>query len=60
MEKSPKREASKRKIGEAGLATYVSPAIIYEGRLTIRAGSPPPAGENPFDGPPSPFKSPGG
>jgi hypothetical protein len=60
MEKSPKREAKDRKNGEAMPAAYVSPAIIYEGRLTIRAGSPPPAGDNPFGGPPSPFDAPGG
>jgi hypothetical protein len=59
MEKSPEREVSNLKKSEPSLAAYVSPAIIYEGRLTIRAGSPPPAGDNPFDGPPSPFSPPG-
>ncbi len=59
MEQTPKREANDRKKRKAGPAIYVSPAIIYEGKLTIRAGSPPPA-DNPFGGPPSPFGSPGG
>jgi hypothetical protein len=38
---------------------YQPPAIIYEGKITIRAGSPvnPPAAFG--DGPPSPFDFPG-
>jgi hypothetical protein len=58
MEKLPQREAKNQKKHELNLVAYVPPAIIYEGRLTIRAGSPAP--DEPFGGPPSPFSGPGG
>lgn len=59
MQQSLEQEASKREEPNAGRASYVSPAIVYEGKLTIRAGSPLPIGGNSFDGPPSPFSAPG-
>lgn len=60
MEQLAKREAEKREKSKTTRVTYVSPAIVYEGKLTIRAGSPPPPGNSPFEGPPSPFSRPGG
>ena len=60
MQKSQNRETIERDGSKKVRATYMSPAIVYEGMLTIRAGSPVPNGGNPFDGPPSPFSPPGG
>jgi len=60
MQKSQKQETIEHEGSKNVRASYVSPAIVYEGKLTIRAGSPAPTGGNPFDGPPSPFSPPGG
>ena len=57
MEESPKREALELAEPREVRAVYVPPAIVYEGKITIRAGSP--VGDSPFDGPPSPFGPPG-
>jgi hypothetical protein len=57
MEESPKREALELAEPKEIRAVYVPPAIVYEGRITIRAGSPETSG--PIDGPPSPFSPPG-
>jgi hypothetical protein len=57
MEESPKRETLELGEPKEVRAAYVPPAIVYEGKITIRAGSP--GGNGPFDGPPSPFSPPG-
>lgn len=57
MEQSPKREAPELAEPKEVRAAYVPPAIVYEGKITIRAGSP--VGDGPFEGPPSPFSPPG-
>ena len=60
MHRSRKREANDDDGGKKARVSYVPPSVVYEGKLTIRAGSPVPTGGNPFDGPPYPFSPPGG
>lgn len=57
MKESPQREAIVSEEPKKARGEYVPPAIVYEGKITIRAGSP--SGIDPFDGPPSPFSPPG-
>ena len=57
MEESLIHTALEQAKTKEGRAAYTPPAIVYEGKVTVRAGSPTQNG--PFDGPPSPFRPPG-
>jgi len=57
MQESRRQEAPQQAKPRDDRAVYVPPAIVYEGKVTVRAGSP--ITDGPFDGPPSPFSPPG-
>ena len=58
MKSSQRNESNQTRESKSKRQRYQPPAIIYEGKITIRAGSPVlPAAFG--DGPPSPFDFPG-